>query len=150
MLSNVNTQHFGDGHLADLAPPAEPLKSLAEAKSLSEALVAAAQAVYDEWDESDFDTYAGGGICHLIADELVRILDTADVEASSVSSTHEQHVFAACKLVEGVFALDIPCYIYERGAAFTWSKVAGVKFDSSCLVWYRVDADPEGFEAYLE
>lgn len=150
MLHSQNTQQSGFGHAAQLDNPDLPLKPLLEAQALTASLVNAAQAEYDKWDESDVDTYAGGGICHLIADELVRILDTAGVEASSVSSTHEQHVFAACKLAEGVFALDIPCYIYERGAAFTWTKVAGVKFDSSCLVWYRVDADPDGYEAYLE
>lgn len=150
MLHSQNKQQSGFGHAAQLDNPDLPLKSLLEAQALTASLVSAAQAEYDKWDESDVDTYAGGGICHLIADEMVRVLDCGGIDASSVSSSHEQHVYVACKLAGGVYSLDIRNSIYERGAAFTWSKIAGVRFDASCLDWYRVDPDPKGYAAYLD
>jgi hypothetical protein len=124
--------------------------TLAMAQALSSQLVAAAQTEYDEWDESDEDTYAGGGICHLIAEKLVSVLDAAGIEASTVSSAHEQHVYVACKLQEGVVTLDIPHGLYERGAAFTWSKIRGVQFEASDLAWYTADTDPQSYERYIE
>jgi hypothetical protein len=126
------------------------LPTLSHAKTLTPQLLEAAQAEYDKWDESDEDTYAGGGICHFIAEELVRVLDASGIEASSVSSMHEQHVYVACKLVEGVFTLDIPYSLYERGALFTWSKIQGVRFDVHSLVWTQVDSNPGMYEKYIE
>lgn len=125
-------------------------KTLAQAQACTPALVAAAQAEYDKWDESDEDTYAGGGICHLIAEELVRVLDEAGVEASSVSSMHEQHVYVACKLADGLYALDVPYHQYEIGSMFTWSKIHGVVFGPQSLTWYCVSRDPEDYESYIE
>jgi hypothetical protein len=136
--------HRPDNHLSLGLP------SLSFAKTLSPKLVAAAQAEYDKWDESDEDTYAGGGICHLIAEELVKVLDEAGIEASSVSSTHEQHVYVACQLAEGVVTLDIPYCLYEVGALFTWTKIQGVQFDEHSLVWLKVDPDPEMYKRYIE
>lgn len=150
MLVSENLPHPALSHLAQFASVAEHLKSLAHAQALSPLLLGAAQAEYDKWDESDEDTYAGGGICHLIAEEMVGVLDTAGIEASMVGSTHEQHVYVACKLATGVYTLDIPYSIYERGSMFTWWKIHGVKFDVSCLVWYRVDVDPEAYERYID
>lgn len=126
------------------------LPTLAMAQALSSQLVAAAQTEYDEWDESDEDTYAGGGICHLIAEKLVSVLDAAGIEASTVSSAHEQHVYVACKLREGVVTLDIPHGLYELGSVFTWSKIHGVQFEASDLAWYTADKDPQSYERYLE
>ncbi len=126
------------------------LPTLALAQALAPQLVAVAQLEYDKWDESDLDTYAGGGICHLIAEELVSVLDAAGIEASTVSSTHEQHVYVVCKLQEGVVTLDIPYGLYEHGAMFTWSKIHGVQFEPLDLAWYKVDRDPEGYERYIE
>ena len=131
-------------------PDARVLQPLALAKALAPALVAAAQAQYDEWDESDVDTYAGGGICHLIADAMVGVLDTAGITATTVSSNCEQHVYVACVLACGVYTLDIHYSLYERGGGFRWTKIQGVTFDEHYLTWYRIDADPGQFEAYLE
>jgi hypothetical protein len=131
-------------------PPDSALKTLSQAQACTPALVAATQAEYDRWDESDEDTYGGGGICHLIADELVRVLDEAGIEASSVSSMHEQHVYVGVKVAEGVYALDVPYSQYEVGSMFTWTKIQGVVFGPQSLTWYRVSANPDDYESYLE
>ena len=124
--------------------------TLREAQALAPGLLQSAQACYDEWDESDVDTYAGGGICHLIADALVEILQAAGIDAQTTSSSFEQHVYVICQLAEGVYSLDIPYRLYEVGSMFTWSKISDVTFDASSLDWFRIDADPDRFEEYLE
>jgi hypothetical protein len=131
-------------------PGSVQFPSLATAQLLAEQLAAAAQQEYDDWDETDVDTYAGGGICHLIAERLVGILDQAGIEACSVSSSHEQHVYVACQLAEGVVTLDVPHYLYERGAGFSWTKLPGVIFTANSLAWYTADTNPDAYLAYVE
>lgn len=133
---------------APAAPPA--LSTLDQAKSLTSQLVAAVQAEYDRWDETDIDTYAGGGICHLIADTLVSVLDDGGITACTVSSNCEVHVYVACQLAEGVFTLDVPHRLYEVGGGYSWTKVPGIRFDASCLDWFRLSADPMEFGSVAE
>lgn len=125
------------------------LKSLAQAKALTPQLLAVAQTEYDAWDESDADTYAGGGICHLIAEELASVLGQEDIESITVCCNFEQHVYVLCQLAQGVFSLDIPYARYERGAMFSWTKIPDVIFEADDLEWYQVDSDPERFASYL-
>lgn len=85
------------------------LKTEADVKALFPQLIQAAQAEYDRWqpDEDGFDEELGeGGICHLIADALVDVLNKHGVEATSVSSYHEVHVYAVLRLEGGIFMLD--------------------------------------------
>lgn len=124
------------------------LHSLAQAQSLTPELLAAAQRQYDAWDESDVDTYAGGGICHLIADDLAQVLSRKGIEASSVSSSHEQHVYVALQVAEGVYTLDIPWPVYERGGGYNWTKLPSVTFEPQHLVWSQVSEHPSAFESY--
>jgi len=126
------------------------LRALKDAQALAPQLVAAAQGQYDAWDEADDDTFAGGGICHLIADGLVSVLAAAAVEACAVSSMHEQHVYVVCQLQDGVYMLDIPYSLYEVGAGYSWQKLPDVKFTSDFLVWTRLDANPDAYEQYVD
>jgi hypothetical protein len=130
--------------------PDPALPSLAAARALAEQLVQAAQAEYDLWDEADVDTYGGGGICHLIAERLVQVLGCAGIEAASVDSCHEQHTFVACRLAEGVVTLDLPHRLYEIGAAYHWTKIAGVVFEPGCLVWDCIDPNPAAYARYVD
>lgn len=125
-------------------------RSLREAQALSCMLIVRAQACYDEWDESNVDEYGGGGICHLIADALVEVLLEAGIEAQSVSSNFEQHVYVVCCLAEGVYSLDIPYRLYEIGSMFSWTKIPDVEFDESSLEWFRLDANPRNYTQYVE
>lgn len=127
-----------------------PLKSINFVKTLFPRLAQAAQKVYDAWDEEDNDTYAGGGICHLIADEFVSILYEHGVECTSVSSSHEQHVYVALKVIEGVYTLDLHYSIYETGGGFSWKKIPNVKFDGNDISIFRVSRDPKDFKDQLD
>lgn len=117
-------------------------------------LAAAAQAVYDEWSqdaEGNDEEYGGGGICHDIADAMVGVLDRHGVESQSVSqSIGEVHIYVIAKVREGVYSVDIPPSTYERGSAYTWTKIEGVKFNANDIDIGRVDPDPNKFDDYLE
>lgn len=123
------------------APPDAALKAMWQAQGFEPQMATAAKAQYDAWDESDVDTFAGGGICHLIADALVSVLQANGVECCSVPSEHEQHVFVVCQLVEGVFLLDLPYAYYERGAGYTWYKLPDVIFTANLLFWNQLSRD---------
>jgi hypothetical protein len=109
-------------------------------------LVRIAQQVYDRWDESDIDTYAGGGICHLIAEEFASFFNDRGFTAFTESSSFEQHVFTVVivkkepeELDEGeppvnmdeFYNVDINPYQYESGGGFCWTKNEDVVFDAS-------------------
>lgn len=133
-----------------LASANSPLCSLSRAKSLSPLLVLAIQAQYDNWDESDVDTFAEGGICHYLAEAMAGVLSNAEITAATVSCMHEQHVYVVCQLAEGVYKLDVPYSRYERGGGYRWSKIPNVVFDSTDLDWYLLDIQPLAFEDYLD
>ena len=94
-----------------------------------------AQGVYDEWDENP-DEYAGGGICHLIADAIADYLVDRDFEATTISdSIGEVHVWTAVNVPgEGIYRVDIPPYTYETGGGYNWQKVHDVEFDESDVI----------------
>ena len=113
-------------------------------------IVAAAQKEYDDWDEANVDEYAGGGICHFIAEKIVEELDAAGIEAESVSSNFEQHVYAVAKLKDGVYIVDLPYQAYERGGGFSWTKIPGVTFSADDVIVHRIDSDPKQFNQYTQ
>lgn len=125
------------------------LPSVNQAKSLMPKILAAAQQDYNNWDEEDRDTYAGGGICHIIADSICGILGNAGIDASPISCNYEQHVYVAAKFEEGVYTIDIPYYIYEEGGGFSWKKLPDVVFEPRHVVFYKVSGDPNDFEEYI-
>jgi len=114
-----------------------------------------AQELYDQWDEEDIDTYAGGGICHLIADGIVNILNDKFPHYLSftISDSFEVHVYAAiAEITEDelenedsgayVYNVDIHHSIYETGGGYSWSKKQNVKFSPDDVSIYKqwVDA----------
>ncbi len=124
------------------------LKSIDLARQNIGKILSAAQRIYDNWDESDRDTYAGGGICHIIADAICDVMWNIGIECTTVSCSYEQHVYVAVKVEEGVYTIDIPYSIYETGGGFNWQKKPDIKFDTGDVVFYRVSGDPEEFENY--
>lgn len=131
-----------------------PAPSVDAMKNLKVRLASAAQAVYDAWEQDEEghdEEYGGGGICHDIADAMAEALGHAGIEAASVTqSVGEVHVFVVAKFAEGVYSVDIPPYLYEKGSAYTWTKVPGVKFRPEDIDLYLVDRNPEKFEDYTE
>ena len=109
------------------------------------------QKEYDEWaaaeSREDFaDVYAGGGICHFIADEVAEFIDKAipGVEALAVSSDFEQHVYVVVRSSDSVpeyneddesedessfdmVVVDIHWSVYETGGGFTWKRIPDIE-----------------------
>lgn len=126
-----------------------PTASIKDIQSYKKELAFIAQKVYDDWDEDDRDTYAGGGICHLIADELSSFLNDKDIETTTVSSDHEQHVYCVSKVIEGIYTVDIHWSYYETGGGFSWKKIPNVVFDGSELEFYKVSSDYNDWDEYV-
>jgi hypothetical protein len=130
----------------------DSLPSSAAIKSHLSAICAEAQKVYDHWDQSDRDNdeLNGGGVCHLIADEIAYILNVAGMRVRTQSSTHEQHVYCVGQFRDGVFEIDIPHQYYERGGGYTWYKLPNIVFTPEHVHIERLDSDPGRMEQYVE
>jgi hypothetical protein len=117
-------------------------------------LAAAAQKRYDKWQQNEqgrSEELGYGGICHLIADDLIDVLQTHNIyNCQTVCSNYQQHVYVVGKFIEGVYMIDIPYYLYETGGGFTWHKTPNVVFDESYIDVIRLDADPENFKDYID
>ena len=115
-------------------------------------LAAIAQKVYDDWqqDEEGVDDELGtGGICHIIADEMLDILYDHKIYNLTTQCTDQPHVYLVGKFKEGIFTIDIPYYVYESGAAFTWKKKPDVKFDESHVEIYQLDSSYRNWKKYV-
>jgi len=126
----------------------DSLHTIAQLKSRSSWLAKIAQKVYDEWDESDKDTYAGGGICHIIADAIASYLNFHGIDTATVSSSHEQHVYCVSRVKEGIYTVDIHWSYYETGGGYNWKKIPNVVFDGKELEFYRLSTDWHDWEQY--
>ena len=89
------------------------------------------QIVYDKWDETNVDTYANGGICHLIADEINDFLYKHKIESYTHSLDYKQHVvtIAVDSNQKTCYMIDVPESIYETGGGFKWKKISDVVFE---------------------
>jgi len=125
------------------------MKNLKDLTVLKYKLSQCAQKVYDDWfqNEEGYDEMVGyGGICHLIADEMVSILYDNDIDCTTISSDHEVHVYVVCKLEEGVFKVDIPYSLYETGCGYTWKKIDKVSFNEDFIYIDQLSYDSNDFE----
>lgn len=125
------------------------LPSLNIIKTLVPQMVDAVQQEYDNWDEQN-EEYAGGGICHLIADKIADIIIQHGIECQSVSSTFEQHVYVVAKVAEGVVQIDVPYNIYEKGDGYTWYKIPNVVFYDNDIVIQTLSRSPSEYANYVE
>lgn len=142
-----DAQAIVDNLLDDAPAPLRPLSLLL---SLRPQLAAAAQAVYDRWeqDENGEDVELGvGGICQDIAEEQAGVLQSAGIDAGTVSAqVGDQHVWVMAKVAEGVYEVDIPPSTYEIGAGYNWKKRPGVVFTADDVFINEVSKDPNDFE----
>lgn len=106
-------------------------------------MAAAAQKVYDAWEQGEDDEYNGGGICQDIAEAIVGVVhqNGLDVDAGTVSAAcGEQHVWAVVAVEGEGFEIDIPYSTYETGGGYTWNKIPGVQFSPEDIIIAPVDA----------
>jgi hypothetical protein len=114
-------------------------------------LIAAAQQVYDNWQQVDgFDEeFGAGGICQEIASNMSRELGSLGCEhvLELFASVGENHVFLVALLDDGVYQIDIPPAVYETGSGYTWKKRDHVRFTPDHFDIFRVadGMSPEDF-----
>ena len=130
------------------------LNSIKEIDPIKDELAAAAQNEYDNWiqDEHGYnDELGSGGICHLIADELIDVLYKHNIHrCQTVSSCHEQHVYVVGQFREGIYLIDVPYQYYETGGGFTWKKRPNIKFDADYIHVHRLDSNPRKLSQYTD
>jgi len=139
-----------EGYYIDDEGDRHKLLPVSRAKGMASKFAHLAQKEYDKWDESNEDTYARGGICHFIADAIASLLNDVGILATTVSSSHEQHVYVIAVFIEGVYSIDIHWSVYEKGGGFTWKKIPDVKFDASDITFYLIDSDPQTFSDNID
>ena len=145
-ISELLEEYYDDEEETDYSD----LPSVKTAESLRPQMAHVAQVVYDNWDEADIDTFAGGGICHYIADEICDVLGRYNINCAAIQSSHEQHVYVAAQFVEGVYTIDIHHSNYETGGGFSWKKIHDVEFTPRDIDFYCVSKDPGDFDSYIE
>jgi len=129
------------------------LPTLAEVRELTPSLAAAAQAVYDEWDQ-DADGYdeelGTGGICDRVADRMRDVIHDAFPAAKTAIGGDDSHATVILALVEGVYDLDIPYSTYETGGGYVWRKIPGVTITADDVVLFQLSPDPCQFHLYSD
>ena len=128
----------------------EQLPSVNQAKNLIPMILPKVQKEYDDWDETNVDTYAGGGICHILAEAICDVLGNNGIECTTVSSSHEQHVYVAGKFAEGIYIIDIPHHTYETGGGFSWKKIPNITFETGDVTFYMASSDPADWKNYTD
>lgn len=118
--------------LVSLDPYSEesiPLKVLLS----SNAIAKKAQAIYNDWqqDEEGFDDcYGSGGICDEIADAIVNVLTTVDVNCYTENYADRGFNHTSVTAIDytrrEAFEVDIPYTVYEIGSGYNFEKIIDV------------------------
>lgn len=117
----------------------------AQLEALRPQMAAAAQKIYDEWEQGEDD--GGGGICDEIEHEISGII-ASNVESEVIQGGQDgdDHAWTIAYLGKEVYGIDIAPMLYERGGGYSWTKVPGVTFDADDVEIFPLDLDPSEFE----
>lgn len=121
------------------------LAPLAKVETLVPQLLAAAQREYDAWDQSDTEfgdpDLGFGGICQNIAEEMAGVFNENGIESFTIDNggVGEQHVWTVIRVQEGVYEIDIPPHLYERGGGYNWTKIPNVRFTEDFIHISKLD-----------
>lgn len=131
------------------------MPALQDIHAIGSALANAAQTEYDAWeqDENGWNEELGeGGICHLIADQMVGVLNESGIDATSTHSEGigENHVWVTARTSDGVVTIDIPPSEYEIGSGYSWRKRPGIQFSPQSLLISVIDPNPTNFYLYAD
>jgi hypothetical protein len=107
-------------------------------QAVSAELVAAAQAVLDDWqqDADGIDEeFGAGGACDAIARALADVIARSiDCEIHDGGHDGDDHAFLALESQGEQVILDIPAHVYETGGGMNWRKREGVQLTPEDLV----------------
>jgi GNAT superfamily N-acetyltransferase/2'-5' RNA ligase len=133
----------------------EGAKSLeAQLAALRPQMAAAAQEIYDAWDQGGYRSSEGGdiefgegGICDSIAREIGGIIASKirNVEVTDGGQDGDDHAWTVAYRGKEVYGIDIPHTLYERGGGYSWTKVPGVTFGADDVEIFPMDVDPSEF-----
>lgn len=110
--------------------------------SLKPDFLAAAQKVYDDWDQDDEgydEMYGSGGICHEIESEMQWVFnrkntnDNWKVGGFRDDYACHNYMLAYDTKCKEIWEVDIPYHHYETGGGYTWKKIKDVNFDESYI-----------------
>lgn len=127
------------------------MKNIEDLTALFHQISQIGQKEYDQWsqDETGYDEAVGhGGICHLIADQIVMFLDKMGYESLTHSLDSEVHVLVVVKLTDGIYWIDIPYHLYETGGGYVWKKKPNIIFDKTFVTFNKISSNLEDFNQY--
>lgn len=106
--------------------------------ALRPAIAAAAQRVYDAWDQNEEgidDDLGGGGICDAISQEIAAIVSSVKgAEVRDGGWEGDDHAYLIVEKGRESYVVDIPPGVYETGGGYSWTKRRGVVFEPSDVV----------------
>ena len=113
---------------------------LAKLEDLRPGLAAAAQNVYDGWqqDEDGIDEILGGGeICQDIAEAMADVIASAGINTYIMEAQGgEQHVWVLAYDRSSGCHVDINPNAYETGGGYSWKKIQDIEFDETDVeIW---------------
>ncbi len=94
-------------------------------------IAAAAQRVYDDWEQDadgESEEYGAGGICDDVADAMADELISAGFDVATHHYEQDNHTVVILLENERVYEVNIPLHVYETGSWYTYRKIPGVQF----------------------
>lgn len=112
----------------------------ARLEALRADMAAAAQAVYDGWEQDadgiDEFGYGGGGICDTIAERLAEVIGDAG-QCLPGGWDGDDHAWLLVTDGVSAFKVDIPPHVYETGGGMNWTKLPDVTIDPGDVVIFE-------------
>jgi hypothetical protein len=112
-------------------------------------IAAAAQEVYDGWQQDDDgvdEVLGGGGICQDVAEAIAGVVSGAGIDATTQFDEYEHHVECIAYSDAEAFYVDIPYSLYETGGGYSWKKINGVNFSPDNVTF--APTEPPGENGY--
>ena len=114
-----------------------------ELQQLRPKMAAAAQKVYDRWeqDEEGVDVEFGtGGICDEVASAISDVIMNQALGVDIFDGGHDgdDHAWVVVQDGREAFGVDIPPAIYEYGGGYRWTKREGVTFEPGHVIIFPV------------
>lgn len=114
-----------------------------ELHDLRPLMAAAAQMVYEEWeqDEEGVDEELGsGGICDQVSQAIAEVIsrNVSDVETFDGGAEGNDHAWTVAQADGEAYGIDIPPGVYETGGGYNWKRRKDVQILPGHVVIFPV------------